>query len=121
MIRKAAKYCEGFFSMTVQPAMTTSGVMNVVRTISGTAMPSTPRWYQAFSEGIHSRRSTNCIAALAPSKSPQSGRLSTKAAMETSSASQRPATARASPSASTATPPAIGSQTSQLSRGKPVL
>ncbi len=42
-IMKAARYCIGFFSITVQPAMTTSGVMNVVSNTSGTAMPSTPR------------------------------------------------------------------------------
>ena len=42
MIRKAAKYCAGRFSMTVQAAMITGTVMNVVSTISGSEMPSTP-------------------------------------------------------------------------------
>ena len=35
------------------PAITTSGVMNVVSTISGIEMPSTPRWYQALKAPIH--------------------------------------------------------------------
>ena len=43
MIRKAAKYCAGRVSITVQAAMTTGMVMNVVSRISGIEMPSTPR------------------------------------------------------------------------------
>jgi hypothetical protein len=42
-MRNAAKYCDGRFSITVQPAITTSGVMSAVSTMSGTEMPSTPR------------------------------------------------------------------------------
>ena len=42
MIRKAAKYCAGRFSITVQPAMITGMVMNAVSRISGSEMPSTP-------------------------------------------------------------------------------
>ena len=44
MIRKAAKYCAGRCSMTVQAAMITGTVMNAVSSTSGSAMPSTPRW-----------------------------------------------------------------------------
>ena len=44
MIRNAAKYWLGRFSMTVQPAMITSTVENVVSMISGSEMPSIPRW-----------------------------------------------------------------------------
>ena len=44
MIRKAAKYCAGRFSMTVQPAMIDRHAsMKVVSRISGSEMPSTPR------------------------------------------------------------------------------
>ena len=44
MMRKAAKYCATRFSMTVQAAMMTGTVMNAVSRISGSEMPSTPRW-----------------------------------------------------------------------------
>ena len=43
MMRKAAKYCAGRDSMTVQAAMITGTVMSVVSRISGIEMPSTPR------------------------------------------------------------------------------
>ncbi len=42
MMRNEAKYCAGRFSITDQPAMITGTVMNVVKRISGSAMPSTP-------------------------------------------------------------------------------
>ena len=71
-------YCAGRFSITVQPAITTSGVMNAVSTISGIEMPSTPRWYQMLNAPIHGSRSTNCIAAVVGSKSRHNWRLTTK-------------------------------------------
>ena len=43
MMRKAAKYCAGRASITLQPAITTGTVMNAVSTMSGIEMPSTPR------------------------------------------------------------------------------
>ncbi len=43
MIRKAAKYCAGRFSMTLHAAMITGTVMKAVSTIRGSAMPSIPR------------------------------------------------------------------------------
>ena len=42
MIRKAAKYCAGRWSITLQPAITTGTVMNAVSTMRGIEMPSTP-------------------------------------------------------------------------------
>ena len=42
MIRKAAKYCAGRDSITVQPAMITGIVMNAVSTTSGREIPSRP-------------------------------------------------------------------------------
>ena len=70
-------YCAGRFSMTVQPAITTSGVMNAVSTISGIEMPSTPSVYQALKAPIHGSCSTNCMAAVVASKSRQSTTLTT--------------------------------------------
>src|ERR1700682_6481351 len=66
--------------------------------------------------GIQAQRSTNCQAAVVVSKPDQSGSVSTKVAIETPSASQRPRDARASPNAITASPPKTGSQTKVLSR-----
>ena len=104
--------------MTVHAAITTSGVMNVVSTISGSEMPSTPRWYQALNAPIHGSRSTNCIAAVPRSKSLHSTTLSTNVATDASSASQRPNAARSSPSSNSSTPAATGSQISVLRMGQ---
>ncbi len=42
MIRKAAKYCAGRFTITFHPAITTGIVMKAVSTTSGSEMPSSP-------------------------------------------------------------------------------
>ena len=44
MIRKAPMYWPTRFSITVQPAITTSGVMNEFSRMNSIEMPSTPRW-----------------------------------------------------------------------------
>ena len=44
MMRNAAKYCAGRDSITVHAATTTGIVMSVVSRISGSEMPSTPKW-----------------------------------------------------------------------------
>src|SRR5688572_7100297 len=114
MTRNAAKYCAGRFSMPLQAATTTSGVVKAVSATSGSEMPSTPRWYQALTAPIQGSRSTNCSAALAASKPAQSGTQSASVASDAASATQRASAMRASPKASTTRPAATGSQTSQL-------
>ena len=37
-------YCATFFSITFQPAITTSRVVKLVSRMNSTEMPSTPRW-----------------------------------------------------------------------------
>jgi hypothetical protein len=120
MIRKAAKYCAGRDLTTSQPATTTSTVMKAVRRISGIEMPSTPSWYQALKAGIQAARSVNCIAVVCGSKRVHSGRLAASVRMATPSARRRAAMGRPSPSASTARPPAIGSQMRVLRMGRSV-
>ncbi len=44
MIRKAARYCATRLVTEFHAAMITGTVMKVVSRISGSAMPSTPRW-----------------------------------------------------------------------------
>ena len=53
------------FSITVQPAITTSRVMKLFSRTNSTEMPSTPRWYQMSKRGIQGSRSTNCMPGLA--------------------------------------------------------
>ena len=114
MTRKDAKYCAGRFSMPDQAAITTSGVVNAVSTMSGSEMPSMPRWYQAFTAPIHGSRSTNCSAGVARSNAHHSGTHRPSVASVAASATQRPAAIRRSPSSRTTALAAIGSQTSQL-------
>src|SRR4030042_1801823 len=62
--------------------------------------------------GIHSLRSTNCMFGVALSKSSQSGSVTMKPASAPARAIQRAAAAsRSRPTASTARPAAIGTQT----------
>lgn len=42
-IRNAARYCDTFFVITSQPAITTMTVMSAVSTTNHIEMPSTPR------------------------------------------------------------------------------
>src|SRR5688572_32644070 len=100
--------------MPDQAATTTSGVVNAVSTISGSEMPSTPRWYQAFTAPIHGSRSTNCSAGVATSNAHHSGTHRPSVASVAASASARPSTIHRSPSSRTTALAAIGSQTSQL-------
>jgi hypothetical protein len=102
--------------MPLQPAITIRTVVNVVSSISGIAMPSTPRWYSEFNIGIQGVRSTNCMSALPALKCVYSGMLATKVAKLVTSDSHRASCARFSPRASATTPPMIGSQINKLSR-----
>ena len=56
MMRKAAKYWTMRSSMTVQAAMTTGMVTNVVSRISGREMPSMPRWSRRFPALLRANR-----------------------------------------------------------------
>ena len=95
--------------------------MNAVSTINGIEMPSTPSVYHALNAPIHGCCSTNCIAAVAGSNSRQSSALRTKVATDATSASHRPMAALRSPTSSSSTPAAIGSQTSTLRMGQSTL
>ena len=97
--------------ITSQADQTTSTVVKALRTMNSTEMPSTPRWYQMSKRGIHSCRSTNCIAEVAMSKCRNSGSVTTKPASAPASATQRAAAASLSrPAKSTAMPATIGTQ-----------
>ena len=47
--------------------------MKAVSTMSGSEMPSMPRWYQALTAPIQGSRSTNCSAGVVRSNAHQSG------------------------------------------------
>src|SRR5688572_25578427 len=104
--------------MTVQLAITTSGVMKVVSRISGIAMPSTPSEYDECSDGIQSRCSVNCINGVEVSKYTHRSVEMPNVAAVVSRATQRPSAAPRSPRASMITPPKTGNQMSTLSIGQ---
>src|SRR5687768_2019458 len=112
MIRNAAMYCATRVWITSQADQTTNSVVNAFSTTNSTEMPSTPRWYQTSKRGIHSARSTNCMPEAASSKWRNSGSVTTKPASAPASAIQRAAAAsRSRPTARTARPATIGTQT----------
>src|SRR5258706_10080322 len=116
MSRKAPRYWPTRFSITVQPATTTSGVMKELSSTNSIEMPSTPRWYQTLKRGIHSWRSTNCMAGVARLKPVYRGIVTRKPSSAPASAILRCNGARSSPpQASTSRPARIGTQIARLS------